>query len=88
MQALLKAHARVDASNAFGANAMLQAAQFGDPRIIGALLKAGANVDSPNPDGETALMQVARSGNVEAAKLLLKHGASVNAKENFRGQTR
>ena len=70
-----------------GANAMLQAAQFGDIRILEALLKAGANVESPNPDGETALMLVARTGNVAAAKVLLKHGADVNARENFRGQT-
>jgi ankyrin repeat protein len=84
---LLNAHAKVNAANAYGVNAMLLAAEASNTALIDLLLKAGAKANSANLDGETALHLVARSGNVEAAKLLLKAGAKVDARETFGGQT-
>jgi ankyrin repeat protein len=84
---LLKAHADVNAVNAYGVNAMLLAAESSNTALIDLLLKAGAKANSANPDGETALHLVARAGNVEAAKLLLAAGAKVDAREKFGGQT-
>ena len=62
---LLAGHANVNASNAYGVNAMLLAAEASNTQLIDMLLKAGAKATSANPDGETALHLVARSGNVE-----------------------
>jgi hypothetical protein len=84
---LIKAHADVNAVNAYGVNAMLLAAEASNTALIDLLLKAGARANSANPDGETALHLVARAGNVEAARLLLAHGARVDARETFGGQT-
>jgi ankyrin repeat protein len=84
---LIKQGADVHASNAYGINAMLLAAEVSNTELIELLLKAGADARSANPEGETALHLVARSGNVEAAKLLVKARAQVDARENFGGQT-
>ena len=80
---LLKGHAKVNAVNAYGVNAMLLAAEASNTSLIDLLLKSGAKASSANPDGETALHLVARTGNVEAAKLLLKAGAKIDAREKF-----
>jgi len=84
---LIKAGAKVRATNVYGVNAMQLAADSANTALIAVLLKAGADPVSPNADGETALHLVARAGNVEAAKLLLKAGAKVDPKESFGGQT-
>ncbi len=84
---LIKAGAKVRATNVYGVNAMQLAADSGNTELIALLLKAGADPASPNADGETALHLVARAGNVEAAKSLLKAGAKVDPKESFGGQT-
>ena len=84
---LLKAGAKVRATNNYGVNAMQLAADSGNTELIALLLKAGADPQSPNADGETALHLVARAGKVEAARLLLKAGAKVDPRESFGGQT-
>jgi ankyrin repeat protein len=86
-QRLLKAGADPQATNNYGVNALLLAADIADTGLIQALLKAGADAKSANADGETALHLVVRSNNVEAAKLLLKAGAPVDARERFGDQT-
>jgi ankyrin repeat protein len=86
-QRLLKAGADPKATNNYGVNALLLAADIADTGLIQALLKAGADANSANADGETALHLVTRSSNVEAAKLLLKAGAKVDAREKFGDQT-
>ena len=83
----LKGRTDVNATNLYGVNAMLLAAEGGNTELIDLLLKAGAKADTANLDGETALHLVARTGNVDAAKLLLKAGAKVDAREKFGGQT-
>jgi ankyrin repeat protein len=87
VERLLKAGARVAATNDYGATPMSEAAERADARVLKLLLKAGANVESPNAEGQTALMTVARTDHGDAAELLLSHGAKVNAVEQWRGQT-
>jgi ankyrin repeat protein len=84
---LVKAGADVSATNNYGINPMLLAADIANTRLIDLLLKAGASAKSANPDGETALHLVARAGNLEAAKMLLKAGAVVDAREKLGQQT-
>lgn len=85
--ALLRAGAKPDEANDFGATPLGEAARRGDTEVLKLLLKAGADPENANAEGETALMRVARTGNLEAAKLLLKHGAKVDAREKWGGQT-
>jgi ankyrin repeat protein len=84
---LIAAGAEVRATNAYGVNAMLLAADIANTELIQLLLKHGADASSANADGETALHLVARAGNVEAAQLLLKAGAKIDAREKLGEQT-
>ena len=84
---LIRAGAKVDVVNDFGATPMSEAAVLADAVLLGALVEGGASVESPNADGQTALMIVARTSRVDAARVLLQHGANVNAVEKWRGQT-
>lgn len=84
---LVKAGADVSATNNYGINPMLLAADIANTRLIELLLKAGADARSANPDGETALHLVARAGNLEAAKMLIKAGAEVDVREQLGQQT-
>ena len=85
--ALLKAGARANVTNHFGASPLGEAAKLGDVDLARALLDAGADPNSPNQDGQTALMLTASVGAPKVAQLLITRGASVNAVETFRGQT-
>jgi ankyrin repeat protein len=84
---LIAAGADVRASNNYGVNALLLAADISSTELVQLLLKHGVGANSANPEGETAIHLLARSGNVEAAKLLLKAGAKVDPRENFGQQT-
>ncbi len=84
---LIKAGADVSATNNYGINPMLLAADIANTRLIELLLKAGASAKSANADGETALHLVARAGNLDAARMLLKAGAVVDAREQLGMQT-
>lgn len=87
MERLIRAGARTNVQNDYGASPMSEAAVVGDVKVLKRLLAAGADVESPNADGQTALMILARTSNVEAAKLLIAHHANVNAREQWHGQT-
>jgi ankyrin repeat protein len=87
VDALLHAHASVNARNRFGSTPLYEAALEGNTAIIKTLLKAKADPNVANEGGMTALMIVARTPNVEAAQALIKAGANVNAVEPSRGQT-
>lgn len=86
VRALLKAGAKADVSNRFGASALGEAVKIDDLELVKLLLDAGANVNSPNGDGQTALMLAISIGSESVAKLLVQRGADVNAVERFRGQ--
>ncbi len=87
VRALLKAGAKANITNHFGASPLGEAAKLGDADLARELLNAGADPDSPNQDGQTALMIAATVGAPQVAELLIARGASVNAVEHFRGQT-
>lgn len=87
VRALLKAGAKANVANHFGASPLGEAAKLGDVELARALLDAGADPDSPNQDGQTALMLTASVGAPKVTELLIARGANVNAVENFRGQT-
>ncbi|MET0280342.1 MAG: ankyrin repeat domain-containing protein [Steroidobacteraceae bacterium] len=86
VRALLKAGAKADVANIYGATALTEAIKVEDLELVRVLLAAGANVDSPNPDNQTALMLAISNGSLPIAKLLVEHGADVNAIEKFRNQ--
>ncbi|MBK6672595.1 MAG: ankyrin repeat domain-containing protein [Proteobacteria bacterium] len=86
VRALLKAGARADVTNTYGASALGEAVKIEDVELVRMLLDAGANVDSPNLDRQTALMLAVSMGSLEISKLLVERGADVNAVETFRGQ--
>jgi|JI10StandDraft_1071094.scaffolds.fasta_scaffold02763_14 ankyrin repeat protein len=86
VRALLKAGARADVTNTYGASALGEAIKIEDVELVRMLLDAGANVDSPNLDRQTALMLAVSMGSLEISKLLVERGADVNAVETFRGQ--
>jgi ankyrin repeat protein len=84
---LIAAGADVNATNNYGVNAMLLAADIASTGLIQLLLKHGVDPNTANADGETPLHLVARAGNIEAAKALLKAGARVDPREKFGEQT-
>jgi ankyrin repeat protein len=86
VRALLKAGAKADVTNRYGASALGEAVEVADLELVRMLLDAGADVDSPNPDGQTALMLAISVGSEPVAKLLIERGADINAIERFRGQ--
>ena len=86
VKALLKAGAKADVTNRYGASALGEAVKVDDLELVQMLLTAGANVNSPNADGQTALMLAISIGSQPVAKLLIQRGADVNAVETFRGQ--
>jgi uncharacterized protein len=87
VRALLKAGAKPNITNNFGATPLTEAVKLGDVDLVRMLLEARAEPDSANQDGQTALMLASSIGSLEIAKLLIGRGANVNAVENFRGQT-
>jgi ankyrin repeat protein len=87
VRALLKAGAKANVINRYGASPLGEAVKLGDVELVRMLLEAGAHPDSPNQDNQTALMLASAVGSLPIAKLLIDRGAQVNAVEDFRGQT-
>jgi ankyrin repeat protein len=87
VRALLKAGAKPNVTNHFGAAPLTEAVKLADVDLVRMLLNAHANPDSPNQDNQTALMLAANLGSLKIAELLIGRGANVNAVESFRGQT-
>jgi uncharacterized protein len=86
VRALLKAGAKADVANRYGASALGEAVKVDDLQLVRLLLDAGADVNSPNEDGQTALMLAVSNGSLPVAKLLVERGADVNSVESFRDQ--
>jgi len=87
VRALLKAGAKANVTNSYGASPLHEAVKLGDLDLVRILLDAHADPNSPNQDGETVLMLAASLGSLPIAELLLGRGANANAVETFRGQT-
>ena len=65
----------VTAVDGSGIDALMLAADRGEPRTCAVLLAAGANASAaaPPPSGQTALMRAAAKGHAETIRLLLGH---------------
>ncbi|MEJ0099508.1 MAG: ankyrin repeat domain-containing protein [Pseudomonadota bacterium] len=87
VDALIKAHADVNARNRFGSTPLYEAALAGNTGIIRKLLKAKADPNAASEGGMTALMIVARTPNLEAVQALIDAGADVNARAAAHGET-
>jgi ankyrin repeat protein len=87
VRALLKAGARANVINQYGASPLSEAVKLGDLELVRLLLDAHADANSPNQENQTALMLASDIGSLKIAELLIARGANVNAVENFRGQT-
>ena len=68
--------------------ALLMAAPFGPPELIGKLIEAGADVNAKDVRGMTPLMLAVATDRQDKAviRMLLEHGADVQAKSNL-GET-
>lgn len=64
---------------------LLQAAEFGDIRLIEKLLAEGAAVKATNEHGRTPFIAAVSSGHRKAAKVLLNHGSELDAQERGGG---
>jgi ankyrin repeat protein len=85
---LIRAGAKVNATNREGVTPMQLAATTGSPAMLQILVRAGADPNAPlTPSGDTALMMASRTGISQAIKVLLEAGASVNATETWGGTT-
>jgi uncharacterized protein len=87
VRALLKAGAKPDITNHYGAAPLTEAVKLADVELVRMLLDAHADPNSPNQDNQTALMLASSLGTLKIAQMLIGHGANVNAVESFRGQT-
>jgi len=73
LAALLEAGAQVDAPDADGWTALMQAAEGGDIEIVTFLLAAGAATDLQTDSGETAISLARSMGYHELAAMIARH---------------
>src|SRR5262245_31601384 len=78
IQALLKAHADVNAPQSDGATALHWAAYLEDADTTALLIRAGAKIDAPNNYGITPLALASSNGNAAVIQQLIKAGADPN----------
>jgi uncharacterized protein len=81
METLLRAGAGVNASNAFGATALMWC--INQPEMVQLLLTKGADVNARSKMGRTPLLLAASYGDAEVLKLLLAKGANALTRDTF-----
>ena len=81
VQLLLKHKAKVDARDARGRTALLEALAAGHAAIAQALLEAGASVDAADGEGRTALLEAASSSNPALLPLVLARNPDPSARD-------
>jgi ankyrin repeat protein len=85
-QALIAAHADLDAADAEGATAVHWAAENDDLAVVALLIRGGARLDAPNRLGVTPIALAARNGSAAMLETLLRAGVDPNAASG-RGET-
>lgn len=83
---LLRRHAEVNTTDAFGQTALYWAAHWGDGEAVDALLRAGAKPNLASRYGLTPLWEAAHRGDAVIAAKLVNAGADVRA-ANPQGET-
>ena len=78
VELLLAAGADVNAIDAFGTSALMNAATNGYKECVRRLIGAGADVNAKDTTGKTALHFASQRFEIDCADLLLKSGADVN----------
>jgi ankyrin repeat protein len=82
---LVEYGADVNAIDADGNTALMEAANFAHLNLVKFLVEHGANVNAAATlggyTGYTALIYAAQRGHVKVVKYLIKHGANINAKK-------
>lgn len=82
VQALLEAHALIDAKNSKGENALWTAVNNGNYDIAQLLIILGADINVANQDNMTPLMVASQNGYILNVEQLLQNGADISAKNN------
>jgi uncharacterized protein len=87
LQALVRQHVNLDATQADGSTALEWAAHWNDLESVNLLLRAGANPKLANRYGVTPLSEAAAVGNAAMIKALLEAGADAKALTTADGET-
>jgi len=87
LQALIRQHANLDATQADGSTALQWAAHWNDLESVKLLLRAGANPKLANRYGVTPLSEAAAAGNAAMIKALLTAGADAKGLTTADGET-
>jgi ankyrin repeat protein len=82
-QALIKAHADIEAKNKYGMPVVFLSLSGFSKGIFPVLLQHGVNVKSKDPMGRTLLMYVAQQGYLETCKDMVSSGVDVEAKDKY-----
>ena len=81
---LLRAGAKLDATDENGRSALIYAAATENVLLLKALFDAGADVNAADINGDTVLMYVVqRSQNLELLSLILKQNVDINARNSI-----
>ena len=78
-QAASAAGANINAKDANGRTALIEAADKGDLNRVNSLIAAGADVNARESDGGNALISACAGGHHEVVQALLGNGADINA---------
>lgn len=68
----------IDARDAYGVTALIDAASKGQKDIVELLILEGADLDARDNQGDTALMIAALKGHLEIVELLIANGAALS----------
>merc|ERR1719340_156162 len=85
VEALIEAHADVNAADEKGKTALHWAASVNNVEAVNVLLKNNANRDAQDNKDETPLFLAAREGSYQAARALLDHGANREIQDHMDG---
>lgn len=83
VESILASGVDINASNAHGTTALMQAVSHGRIRMVRVLLKHGADPNLSRNDKFTPLLLAAFFGHEEIVRILVEHGADIDAATRF-----